>query len=446
MWLVNLEYIFDVAKLLLYIIDLVISLVIFMVYPQEIVAVIAVTIFTSILSVYNMLTIYNGRLTLSSVLLFYTILTEFGLFIPYALLGDNVVGIYKDYTLMFLTSSFLGSALLLGNIAIICYDIARILYIKSHPNITRPSPYTTYSLNAKSIGSVSTLLIAFVLLFFIINVLLGNMKLFGTYDDYIEFSHSSSIYPYVLVTFYAGVLYLSVSGSVKQRQFGWFLWLLVVIIFAFNGNKGEFLYSLLAVIGLKGVLGQKLSWKMVVGGLLILIVVIPSITLLRHEGIANSLGSVTGSFMGAFVEMGMQIRTTVYTLEYLDDGTFNYLLGQSYYQPIINILTPFMNHTIATAHVTEMFPGYGYNQVAESYLNFGLPGVVGFYSLMGYFLCKYENELKDLLHLAFLGTITCVLINASRNYFAFVPGQIIMMAVFYFYFKTTTKKNKNREI
>ena len=430
------------TKLVLYIIDLIVSLVLFLVYPQEINAVIIVTVITMILSIHTMLTIYNGRLTLSSVLLIYTILTEFGLFIPYAFLGQDVLSLYKDYTLVFLTSNYLVPALLLGNIAIICYDIARIVYLISHPIIQSNTTSTTYSLNKHSIGAVSTLLIAFVLLFFLINVLLGNMKLFGTYDDYIEFSHSISIYPYVLVTFYAGVLYLSASGTVKERSFGWFLWFLVVIIFAFNGNKGEFLYSLLAVIGLKGVLGQKLSWKMVMGGLLILIVIIPSITLLRHDGIANNLSGVTGSFMGAFVEMGMQIRTTVYTMEYLNDGTLNFLMGQSYYQPFINILTPFMNHTIATSHVAELLPTYGYNQVAESYLNFGLPGVVVFYSLMGYFLCKYENQLKDLLHLAFLGTITCVLINASRNYFAFVPGQIIMMAIFYYYFKVTTKKRK----
>lgn len=434
------------TKIILYIIDLVVSLFLFLVYPQELNAIIVVTILTSILSIYNMLTIYNGRLTLSSVLLLYTILTEFGLFIPYALFGENVLSLYKDFTLLFLTSACLGSALLLGNIAVISYDISRLLYIKSHHINTQLSINTTYRLNADSIGVISTLLIAFVLFYFLINVLMGNMKLFGTYDDYIEFSHSSSFYPYVLVTFYAGVLYLSVSGTVKERLIGWTLWFLVVIIFAFNGNKGEFLYSLLAVIGLKGVLGQKLSWKMILGGLLILIVVIPSITLLRHEGIANSLGSITGSFMGAFVEMGMQIRTTVYTLEYLNDGTFDFLYGQSYYQPIINILTPFMDHTVATAHVTEMFPGYGYNQVAESYLNFGLIGVIAFYFLVGYFLCKYENKLKDLLQLAFLGTITCVLINASRNYFAFVPGQIVIMSIFYFYFKATTKKNKYREI
>ena len=35
------------------------------------------------------------------------------------------------------------------------------------------------------------------------------------------------------------------------------------------------------------------------------------------------------------------------------------------------------------------------------------------------------------MKLAYIGTITCILINATRNYFAFVPGQIVIVSIIY---------------
>ena len=423
----------------IYIIDFLFCLGLYLFNPQQYSMIIVATIVTVVLSTYNMLTMYKGRLTLSSVLLIYTILTQFGLFVPFALFGQRTVGTYADWTLAFLSSNFLGSALLLGNIAILSYDMARLLCIKRYPMRNSFQESHDAFVGNKSIGRSSTLLMVFVLLFFLFYVSTGKMKLFGTYDEFMEFAHNSAIYQYVLVTFYAAVIYLSASGRVKDRLFGWVVWLIIVVILALNGNKGEFLYSLLAVVGLKGVQGQKLSWKMVLGGVVLLFVVIPSITALRHEGVANSLGEFSSSAFGAFVEMGMQLRTTVYTLEDISAGFFHHLWGRSYWQPIINMLTPFMEHHTATELVRAEYPGFGYNQVAESFLNFGMVGVIAFFSFIGFILTKYENELKGLLHLALLGTVTCVLINASRNYFAFVPGQTVMMLMFYLFFKATNK-------
>lgn len=80
-----------------------------------------------------------------------------------------------------------------------------------------------------------------------------------------------------------------------------------------------------------------------------------------------------------------------------------------------------------------MFGGMGFNQVIESYLNFGIPGIVLFFGLMGYGIGYAENRIRTRVGMAYLGTITCVLINATRNYFAFVPGHLLIVtAVFIF--------------
>ena len=425
-----------VAKLLLYIIDLLGCIALYVYYPNNMELVIIATLTTVILSVYNMLTIYKGRLSLSTVLLIYTILTQFGLFIPFALIDKNVVSDYSPWTLAFLTSPYLGTALILGNIAVASFDISRILYIINKKGLIDEKIPALNSRQDNKIAKISSYLLGICLLFFLFHILTGGTRLFDTYQNYMNSSaYNSSLYHYILILFYAGTLYLSVTGPILKQKQGWSLWLVIVMIFALNGNKGEFLYSLLAVFGLQGVLGHKINWKIIAAGCLLLFVIIPSITSLRSDGVAGNIHNLSGSVFGAFVEMGFQIRTSVYTLEYMANGVFDYLHGQSYWQPIVNILTPFMEHTIATAKVRLEFPGFGFNQVAESYLNFGLPGVIGFFSMVGGLLCKYENKLKNPLNLAYLGTITCVLINASRNYFVFVPGQILIVTVLYYLIK-----------
>ena len=127
----------------------------------------------------------------------------------------------------------------------------------------------------------------------------------------------------------------------------------------------------------------------------------------------------------------MQIRTSVYVLDDLQNGVYTFLYGKSYYQPIINMITPFLDHTTATDHIRLMYKGYGFNQVIEGYLNFGILGVIGYFGIVGYLLAKWENIIVNKMRLAYIGTITCILINATRNYFAFVPGQIVIVSIIY---------------
>ena len=216
---------------------------------------------------------------------------------------------------------------------------------------------------------------------------------------------------------------------------------MIAFIFALNGNKGEFMYALLAVLGLRGVQGQKVSLNVLFIVGIIVFLVIPSITSLRGEGIVSNISSASFSAFDAFTEMGMQLRTCVYTLENLEKGTFDYIYGRSYWQPIVNILTPFAEHDIATINVRKAFPGYGYSQTIESYLNFGVVGVVGYFSIIGGLLYKYENKyVNNPMKLALLGSITCTLINVTRNYFAFVPGHIIIAFIFYLCIKKYARK------
>lgn len=396
-------------------------------------------ILSSLLSIYNIIVLYNGRFSLSSAVIAYTIATQFGLILPYILVGDAVVDIYSPWTLAFLYDNNLAKAILLGSIAILSFEFARI--VCAHRYVEAPEHIAQTNRKDEHLKYFSLFLLSVVLLFFVYHIVTGGMLIFGTYEMFMNSrAYNSPIYYYILILFYLGTLYLTIAGPVKQNLIGWFIWFFVVVIFAANGNKGEFLYALLASFGLKGMQGSRISTKMIIGVSLLLFVVIPTITSLRGVGIADNISSASFNPFGAFVEMGMQIRTSVYTLDGLDDGSISYLYGQSYWQPLYNILTPFSKHITATSGLKEMFMGFGYNQVIESFLNFGLLGVIAFYFIVGYYLCKHERLAESNDKLALTGSITTVLINATRNYFAFVPGQVlIVVTIYYLMIKKRTK-------
>lgn len=391
-----------------------------------------IVIVTIVITIYSIVTIYNHHLSFSSVLLLYTIATQFGLVIPYVLFGKESISEYSDYTLRFMNSEYLVVAILMGNLAVVIYEFVRRITLRKQIDMSTQQEIIEADEQVSIKMYVAAMLMLLVVMgFFAFHIITGGMRLFGSYEEFRNSSvATSSMYSYILILFYAGTLYLAASGKIMNRKIGWVLWVIMVVIFAMNGNKGEFLYALLAVLGLKGVQGQKISFKMLLLVAGLLFVVIPTITFLRSIGIAGNLNNSKIDFFASFAEMGMQIRTSVHALEELDTGRIDYLWGMSYIQPIINIVFPF-SKKVATMEFRNIFYGYGFNQVIESYLNFGYLGVVIFFGCVSSILVRAETKQRSNLSLAWIGTITCVLINASRNYFAFVPGQIVIVSIIY---------------
>jgi len=427
-----------------FLVDFFVCLFLFLMEYSNLSVLMYITTFTTAMSLYNIFTIYNFRLSLSSVILLYTIVTQFGLIIPYYYIGSFTVSEYEYWTLEFLENKYLIPAILIGNIAIISYEISRLFIVKQscgkdEVNIQKHNVH-----KKKKIYNISTSLLILVVIYFVYFIFLGGTTLFGSYGDFNESSlRKNFLYPFILIMFYLGSLYLSTCGDIKSNKLGWILWILIASLFALNGNKGEFLYPLLAILGLKGVQGTKTSLQTIVFIAFIMFIAIPTITALRGLGLVSNLSNASTSLYSGFVEIGMQLRTSVYTLEFLDIGTINFLYGQSYWQPILNIITPFMDHDVAAFQLKVELNGFGYNQVIESYLNFGIIGVILFFGLLGGVMCMFENKYaRDEIKLAFLGSITCTLLNATRNYFAFVPGHVLVAYIFYLLIKKYALQNK----
>lgn len=392
---------------------------------------IVVSMITVITTIYYNMKLDKNRITFSTVILLYTIATQFGLVIFYFCFGKSVLSNYREWTLAFLDSSFMAKALFLGNLAVLVFSIAKYPAVSYEFNPIAELEDINNEKEAKKMNIVGSVLLTTVLISFAFFMVTGRSPLFSSYDVFRQSSlYNSAAYSYLLILFYVGTIYLAAAGRVLEHKIGWIIWLIIVIFFALNGNKGEFMYSLLAVIGMKGVEGKKVSIRMVAIGGVILFFVIPSITMLRDIGVANNLRAAHINYVDAFVEMGMQIRTSVYSLEDLSSGNIGYLYGASYYQPVLNFI-PFLKNVTATAHLRQLYPGYGFNQVIESFLNFGYFGTISFFAIVGRLISKWENVITNRVDLAYLGTVTCILINATRNYFAFVPGQIVIVTVIY---------------
>ena len=424
----------------LLLIDLVISIAIYFLGSPSLKAICTFAIVSLIIVWYSVLHTDGAKITYSSSLLLYTCATQFGLIIPYAFIGAGVIANYKEWTTSFVHSNCISLAVLLGVIGVTSYELgvqfSRIKYAGIKNNTVGSSEYNDQLNWGIRFYYAGTLLLSFVLLFFLFHIQTGGMRLFSTYELFRQSKvYTSSIYSYILIIYYVGTIYLASAGKIVDHKIGWFIWLIIAVIFAANGNKGEFMYALLAVVGMKGTEGNKINRRTVLLVAGIIFILIPSITSLRSIGIAGNLSQFKFDPIEAFTEMGMQLRTSVFMLDDLNSGEVHLLYGRSYIQPIINILTPFMKHTQATAEIRKMYAGVGFNQVIESFLNFKMIGVMGFFGIVGYVIGKYEAKASSKEKLAYLGTVVCILINATRNYFAFVPGQILIVTLIFFVIK-----------
>ncbi|MFP8643705.1 O-antigen polysaccharide polymerase Wzy [Priestia aryabhattai] len=388
---------------------------------------------------------------LTSVLLLYTMCTQFGLGTVYYILGPEYVVNYSDYTLRFLFSPQYVQAVLIGLIAVMTYTIASILGTlgeESIKNRLTRNENNIFSIETQRAVWVGYLLLIIVLIYMLFQVATGRIRLGMDYNSYIQsMVDASNIYHYILIIYSVGIAYIVSSGNRKQIKYGLILYSCSAIIFFITGNKGEVLYAVLACIGASQYRGFKIKTSLILLLGFILGIFIPFITAARENGVLGSIDKIGFSLTDSFVEMGMQLRLNVYILEQFFSGSRDFLMGFSYFNPFINILDnfiPFISIRLDSPkdyNFQSVFPGYGFNQVAESYANGGLIGTILFFFLIGFTIAKLESRNMNLLTLAYFTSIVAILINVTRNSFAFVPGQIFLLTILYIVVKFLPKRN-----
>lgn len=431
-------------------------LVFFRIITISTVKISALSVLVSICCVISFKT--NNRIAtfgLSSVLLLYTLCTQFGMVAVYFLLGRKFVSNYSSWTLAFLKSGNIVRAIAMGIIAVTVYTFSvNFASAKSCPfNERKPCKrkFGTYENNiVVHVGYLMLLVTLVYLLYFLAT---GKITLHSTYGDFIKnVSSDNATWNTILILYATGIAYIVSAANKKQMKIGFTLYGITALILFVTGNKGEVLYAVLACVGVYQYRGNKLNLKMILLCAVVLFFIIPVITSSRGEGVLNSVSLSGGDFTSSLTEMGMQIRLSVFVLDEVQNGTRDLIWGYSYYSPFINILdTMLLNIGIRlkppeSFNFISHFPGFGFSQIAEAYCNFGIIGVMIFYSVMGAVLSKIESKRVMLspAQLAYFTSIITILINATRNRFAFVPGQILIMSFFYLaiYIRMETKKRQ----
>ena len=418
-----------------------------------------VSVFSIIVTLLILLTFklaHGNILGLGFVFIAYNLLMHFGFGIIYFLISEEPAhDLYASWTLEFLSSSNYSLAIIISALAFEAFTIAWLVGLKKPEAVQQESieiDEITESRQKYACYVSGILLLLVVLLYFGYLIFTGRLSIDMTYDEYRHYvMQGNSIYSYVLVLYSTGLLYVVSSFDNNKRWFGIVLFAITAIILLLTGNKGEVLYAVLAALGVMGFQRKKLNYKIVALLCVIMFVIIPVVTATRSMGVRNEFSLELASFTDSFLEIGMQIRCLVYSIDGVAHGAYSYMHGYSYLRPVLKILGyivfPLRNlpdPSVDLSSSNSDFHGYGFTQVAEGYLNFGIFGAILFFVILGFILGRLEFKKMNTLKLSFVGSVLAILINCSRNSFIFVPGQIIIMAIICFATKIISTMNARR--
>ncbi|MGL5382549.1 MAG: O-antigen polysaccharide polymerase Wzy, partial [Culicoidibacterales bacterium] len=120
--------------------------------------------------------------------------------------------------------------------------------------------------------------------------------------------------------------------------------------------------------------------------------------------------------------------------------------GFSYINPLVNILDAFIPTNIRLVapmsfNFQELYASWGFSQVAESYANFGVIGVMLYHFIIGFLIRNMEMKQLRGSDLALWGSIVAILINVTRNRFALFFGQAFILLLIITLIRFLSSKN-----
>ena len=382
---------------------------------------------------------------ISASLLAYLILTQFGMSVIFYFFGRQSLASFGDFTISFLTNEMYVKSTCLANLAVFSYVFGARIGSKTKFRLPRKS---ISKVEIKLVYYVGLTFLIFTLFYLLSYIYLGKIRIGMPYYEYLNSGIIDKFYPWLLLLYSLGLVF-TISVADKSRQkIALLIFCFSGIIFFTTGNRGEVLYPTLAALGISYYKNRKIKLihiAMVIG---LVFILIPLIRITRHNGTMSIFNTLSMNTFDAIAEMGHQLRLSVLILSDFADGTRDYLYGFSYLNPIVNIVDNFVPFNIRlkpplSFNFESAFSGLGFSQVAESYANFGVVGVLFYHFIISFFIRKSEIKEIEGHELAFWGGVLVILINATRNRFAFVLGQLLILTIIDFiikvYLKTTNR-------
>lgn len=234
--------------------------------------------------------------------------------------------------------------------------------------------------------------------------------------------------------------FVAVAFAPKRRAISMAIALLVLILpMLLAGKRGEFLVTAAAlgvVFSLKGI---RIPASFVVASIIAVLAAIPILRRIRGGVDAYALW-----YLDPFYEMGTAIRNVAYTIDAIQTGVTGWWYGSSYLNALWRVV-PNVGDIRGTliggaasespgTWLTEVYnpggAGLGYSNIAEPYLNFGMPGVAAVLFIIGYTLAKLERKAQTSSYvLAVYGALLSTVLWTARNDFFGVFRPLVWVMV-----------------
>lgn len=207
-------------------------------------------------------------------------------------------------------------------------------------------------------------------------------------------------------------LYLAAAAA-PSRRMAWIaalglLWSLAIFALGYRGYALTPAFTMLAVLHKRGFRLPRTAWA---AGFAALVIAIPAARSLRDNPLAQrSLADIAVDVqpLEALIEVGGSLRPLVHTLELMENEP--YRLGYTYWQAVEMVLPNLALNWEADGYTpVEKLPpslwmarlaapwhyyhggGLGFSAVAEPYMNFGVPGVMVFFTLIAAGLVRCDR-------------------------------------------------------
>jgi oligosaccharide repeat unit polymerase len=364
-------------------------------------------------------------------------LFHLGLVVPWAL------GVYDVLQVPWFMPYGLSGAITLVTYAIVSYQLGLIIAVGGEPRVQSSFASDASNLNNHVIFVAGSLIFLGAVIIFVAGLIrldpAGYHRL--TYSDLFRLRAESDprLFGSGITISFIG-LCLAAAGASKERMritlLGASFWVLTLFYLGFRGPAliaGLIVY---AVAQRKRISFPKwLPWLTAA----VLLVAVPIMRFAREEPLDKR--SMNASFSGFNVldgpaEMGASIRPLIETIALV--GPKNYRYGKTYLAALRGILPNLTLHwqSPATESIDDLSPshwliavvdpwtyrnngGMGFSAVAEPYMNFGTPGVLGYFLLLGYLLVRLDHiSIKNPYALACWALVLGPLLWTTRNDFA----------------------------
>jgi hypothetical protein len=269
-------------------------------------------------------------------------------------------------------------------------------------------------------------------------VVVGGRRLL--FSSYVEYLAAVSPYNWLLgftwlMIGWGIVLVVSAPPS-RSRRVGLIALGVLAITALGTGLRGDLLFPLVAagVVRAKG--GRPLSLKVTAVAVVVGLLAISALQTLRLYGIRQTReAQVTASIASGLQELGMSLRPVERAVVWRESGE-PLRLGSSYWAPLDRALVYVVpgwerppaarDMRLMNVLVQQRVGMIGFSPVAESYLNFGVAGVLAVMLLLGFVLGRFDQLPVTRLHQVTVGLILVPLLVNVRNSFAEVPAHLVL--------------------